>query len=176
MTLPQRPAIFVAHWRALQPQADVHPDQRIWVSGWQSWQQLSAAGLWIEGCADGLGFDALRPTLATGVLQLPSLDNWLVLTRAGAEPTWQDSGMGQVMGTYAMDPPARADLERLRSEAQQATHFFWSSREQFAALRDYLPGDARHACGSGKTYDALMEIGARPHAFPNREAWQTWLS
>jgi hypothetical protein len=173
---PDNPAVFVAHWRALNAVAARGDSQRIWVSGWQSWQRLSAAGLWVEGCADGLGFDALRPTLATEVLQLPPLDDWLVLTRDGAEDSWQGSGVARVVGSYALEPPDTNQLRELRSAASQATHFFWSSREQYLALRDCLPPTAHHACGTGKTFRALSALGVPARAFPNREAWQTWLN
>lgn len=173
--VPPAPAVFVAHWRALHPGTRLANDQRIWVSGWPSWQRLSAAGLWVEGCAEGLGFDALRPTLAARVLQLPPLDQWLVLTRAGAEATWDGSGINTIIGSYALDAPASDAVRRLRSAAQRSTHFFWSSREQYLALRDCLPPAAHHACGTGKTFHALTELGLRPCAFPNRKAWQTWL-
>ena len=169
-------AVFVAHSRALSPARKLGDEQRVWVSGWQSWQRLSAGGLWIEGCADGLGFDALRTTLALGVLQLPPLDEWLALTRAGAESTWQDSGVGCVLGTYTLRPPRPQAMEQLRRVAMQATDFFWSSRDQYLALRECLPEAARHACGPGKTLSALRELGAQPRAFPSREAWQEWLA
>lgn len=172
---PDSKAVFVAHWRALNPIAKLCSHQRIWTSGWQSWQRLSAAGLWVEGCADGLGFDALRPTLASPVLQLPPLEQWLALTRVGAEDTWRDSGIVNVVGSYTMEPPPSDALRRLRAAARRATHFYWSSREQYLALRDCVPPAAHHACGTGKTRRALTELGIRPHVFPNREAWQTWL-
>lgn len=175
LPVPHSPAVFVAHWRALNPMTGLGNDQRIWVSGWPSWQRLSAAGLWVEGCAEGLGFDALRPTLATDVLQLPPLAQWLVLTRAGAEDTWQGSGIAKVLGSYVLEPPDSDEARRLRSAANRATHFFWSSREQYVALRDCLPPAAHHACGTGKTFHALTELGVQPCAFPNRRAWQTWL-
>lgn len=170
------PAVFVAHWRAFEPTRMTDARRRVWVSGWQSWQRLSAAGQWVEGCADGLGFAALRSTLATGVLQLPPLAKWLVLTRAGAEQTWQDAGVGTVIGSYALDAPDASTIERLRREARRATDFYWSSREQFLALRDCLPPDARHACGTGKTWHALAELGVHAQPFPSRKAWQAWLS
>lgn len=173
--VPRAPAVFVAHWRAVTPHTVVGNDQRIWVSGWPSWQRLSAAGLWVEGCAESLGFDALRPTLAAQVLQLPPLADWLVLTRAGAEPTWQDSGIATVVGSYVLDVPDASAVRRLRQAAGQSTHFFWSSRDQYLALRDSLPPGAHHACGTGKTFRALTELGVQPAAFPSREAWQTWL-
>ena len=173
---PAKTAVFIAHSRALRSGNTLLDAQRVWVSGWASWQRLSRAGQWVEGCADSLGFDAVRPLLASKVLQLPPLSDWLVLTRSGAQHTWHGSGVGQVIATYAMDNPDEQIRARLCSQARDATHFFWSSSEQFKALRNCLPASANHACGTGKTYDALLELGIRPQAFPNRAAWQAWLS
>jgi hydroxymethylbilane synthase len=169
-------AVFVAHSRALSGNNQWLETQRVWVSGWPSWQRLSQSGQWVEGCADSLGFDAVRPLLTSKVLRLPALSEWSVLTRSGAEHTWHGSGVGRVLATYAMDDPDDHTRERLCNEAREATHFYWSSAEQFLALRHCLPDRAAHACGTGKTYDALLKLGVRPQPFPNRAAWQAWLN
>ncbi|MGI9331403.1 MAG: hypothetical protein ACR2QB_11900 [Gammaproteobacteria bacterium] len=173
--VPQ-PALFIAHWYALSSNLPVLENRRIWVSGLTSWQKLAALGIWVEGCADGLGFDALRDTLRTPVLQLPALGDWAVLTRSGAEASWQDSEVGRIVATYALETPVDSALTQIRATARQATHFFWGSREQYLALRDCLPRSAEHACGSGKTLRALRDMGEQPRVFPNREAWQAWVA
>jgi len=171
-----QPALFVAHWHALSNNSPALENRRIWVSGLTSWQHLAALGIWVEGCADGLGFDSLRDTLSTPVLQLPALTHWAVLTRAGAEESWADSGLGQIVATYALETPVDSALTQIRATARQATHFFWGSREQYLALRDCLPRTAEHACGSGKTLRALRDMGEQPRVFPNRKAWRRWLA
>jgi hydroxymethylbilane synthase len=171
----RQPALFIAHWHALGSNSPKLENHRIWVSGLTSWQQLASLGIWVEGCADGLGFDALRDTLSTSVLQLPTLKNWAVLTRSGAEESWANSGLGQIVATYVLETPADSALTQIRATARQATHFFWGSREQYLALRDCLPSKAEHACGSGKTLQALRDMGEQPRVFPNREAWRTWV-
>jgi hypothetical protein len=172
----RRPAVYVAHWRALDGALPIPGTMRTWVSGVASWRRLAARGVWVEGCADGLGFDAIRPTLGTPVLGLPPLANWAVLTRDSARGSWQNSGVGGVLATYALEAPDPATVAQLRAAAGAATHFFWSSREQYLALRDALPPDAEHACGAGKTLAALRKLGARPHPFPNRDTWRSWVA
>jgi hypothetical protein len=66
-------------------------------------------------------------------------------------------------------------LRDLRESAAKATHFYWSSAEQFHALRASLPAVAQHACGAGKTLRALRAAGADAQPFPNGREWQRWL-
>ena len=42
----------------------VLPDQEI------TYAELARRGVWVEGCAEGLGFDTLRPTLAAPILAI----------------------------------------------------------------------------------------------------------
>ncbi len=167
--------VFAAYWHALEHHA-LPAHVRLWTSGVESWRQLAARGHWVEGCADHLGFDALRATLACPVLGLPSLQDWTVLTYRGAATTWHATGIGQVVGTYDIVPPHDIGvIDNLHNSARQATHCYWSSARQFHALRDVLPADAQHACAAGKTWHALQAAGVAPHPFPNRHEWQQWL-
>ncbi|MBL8200280.1 MAG: hydroxymethylbilane synthase [Chromatiales bacterium] len=168
-------AVFAAYWHALQHHA-IPADARLWVSGAESWRQLAARGHWVEGCGDNLGFDAVRATLECPVLRLPPLQEWTALTYRWAVPGWRESGIGDVIATYDILPPADAGVLRgLRESAARATHFYWSSAEQFHGLRASLPAGARHACGAGKTLRALRAAGADAQPFPNGREWQRWL-
>lgn len=168
-------AVFAAYWHALQHHA-IPPDARLWVSGVESWRRLAARGLWVEGCGDNLGFDEVRSTLECPVLGLPPLRDWTALTYRWAVPGWRESGIGNVIATYDILPPADAGVLRsLRESATKATHFYWSSAEQFHALRTSLPAGAHHACGAGKTLRALRAAGADAQPFPNGREWQRWL-
>lgn len=168
-------AVFAAYWHALQHHA-IPAGARLWVSGVESWRQLAARGYWVEGCGDNLGFDEIRATLECPVLGLPPLREWTALTYRWAVAGWRDSGVGNVIATYDILPPADEQvLRNLRESAAKATHFYWSSAEQFHALRGSLPAGARHACGAGKTLRALRAAGADAQPFPNGREWQRWL-
>lgn len=168
-------AVFAAYWHALEYHA-IPASTRLWVSGVESWRRLAARGLWVEGCGDNLGFFEIRTTLECPVLRLPPLRDWTALTYRWAAPGWRDSGVGQVITTYEILPPADPEVLRsLRESAAMATHFYWSSAEQFQALRPALPAGARHACGAGKTLRALRAAGADAQPFPNGREWQRWL-
>lgn len=169
-------AVFVAHWLAASDELSAAPRARIWTSGTTSWRRLAARGLWIEGCADNLGFADVTTTLACGVLQLPQLDRWTALTRRGAESSWSDSGIGNVVATYELADSGPADRDALRTDIEQSTDFFWGSIEQFRDVEKLLPPDARHACGAGKTARALAAAGIdAPLVFPSRAEWRAWL-
>ncbi len=178
VALGRAPAVFLAHWRALTPALRPARHARLWVSGIPSWQRLAARGLWVEGCADNLGFAAIAPTLASPVLRLPPLAAWTVLTRSDAVASWDGSGIGQVLATYEIGAPEDdAALATIRSQLGGATHFFWGSAAQFRALHDWLPPARHHACGPGKTYQALRAAGvANLQPFPSREEWRAWVA
>jgi hypothetical protein len=169
-------AVFVAHWFAASDEMLAASRARIWTSGTTSWRRLAERGLWIEGCADNLGFADVVATLACGVLQLPRLDRWTALTRRGAEGSWHDSGIGNVIATYELADGNPTDRDALRAEIARSTDFFWGSIEQFRDVETLLPPGARHACGAGKTARALVAAGVdAPLVFPSRAEWQTWL-
>ena len=152
------------------------PDARLWVSGVESWRRLAAHGLWIEGCGDNLGFDAVVPTLAAPVLGLPPLREWTALTSTWATSGWTATGVGKVVATYEILPPAEAEVAAIRAEAARATHCYWSSPEQFRAVGDALPEGIHHACGAGKTLSTLRGAGIDATPFPNGREWRKWLS
>ena len=148
------------------------------MSGVQSWRQLADRGIWVEGCGDNLGFETLTATLACPVLQLPALEQWTTLTHARAVDGWADVGVGRVIATYELSgQPAAEDLDRASAAIGAATHFFWGSIDQYKSVERWLPGDAQHACGAGKTARALRQAGvASLQVFPSRREWQAWLN
>ncbi len=173
--LPAQSAVFVAYWHALQNQR-LPDDARLWTSGVESWRQLAARGLWVEGCGDHLGFDDIRSTLDCPLLGLPPLQDWTAVTSSAALPGWRDSGIGRVLGTYDILSPADdAALRAVAAEAARATHCYWSNAEQFHALRAVLPATVQHACGAGKTRRTLHAAGVDAQPFPNGHEWQRWL-
>jgi len=171
-----RSPLFIAHSRALPAGRVLPGPARVWVSGIKSWRRLARRGVWIEGCADDLGFASVTPTIGSAVMQLPPLPEWTVLTKAGAEESWRDSGVGAVIPTYRNRWPAGPPTPGLLEQMAAATHFYWDNVEQYRAVRRWVPAGARHACGAGKTAKRL-EAGGLPgvDVFPNREAWQAWL-
>jgi hydroxymethylbilane synthase len=167
-------AVFIAHRRAL-PEGDpvqINSAAHIWVSGSDSWQGLAERGLWVEGCAEGLGFLALEPMLAEPLLQLPPLEQWIVLTHAEAVAGWR---AGEVIATYRHRHDA-AGQAAFEAPPADATHLYWSSSAQFECWKGRVAADARHACGPGKTYEHLRRAGVQNlTVFPQPAQWRQWL-
>ncbi|HUP56761.1 MAG TPA: hydroxymethylbilane synthase [Bdellovibrionota bacterium] len=166
-------AMFIAHSRALTLPAlaalRVQPAARVWTSGTASWFRLADQGVWVEGSAEGLGFEQLAPTLLEPVLRLPSRESWTILTHDTASEGWEGA---RVVATYRVKPGYPPDA----SEAlKAATHVYWSSGSQFDELGRAAPKSAEHACGPGKTARHLRAQGLNPRVFPSVEEWKQWL-
>ena len=165
-------AFFLAHARALP---EVLPtdflQKRIWTSGVKSWFRLAKRGIWVEGCAEGLGFESCLSTLQEEVLKLPPLSHWTALTHADAKEAWQAHGM-QVHAPYQVRYPLS---EAQKQELKKSTHFFWASGFQYDQCKKWLPEDACHACGPGKTALHLRQKGLSPLVFPEPGEWRKWI-
>ena len=148
-------------------------ERTVWTSGTKSWFALAAQGVWVQGCAEGLGAEAAAALVAEPVLRLPPLAHWNVLTHA---PRWNPGrpAAGPVRmwsATYAVAEtacPTSADLAA-------ATHVFWSSTAQFERGRHWCSADAHHASGPGKTAEHIRSAGVRNfRAFPSVTEWRKW--
>lgn len=168
-------AVFVAHSRALpEGGAAALSQRRVWTSGTASWFRLAAAGVWVEGCAEGRGADAAAIGVGEPLLRLPPPGAWSVLTHAGAEAGWQTGPWAgsQVIATYATEAATATN-----APPPSTSHVWWSSIAQFDAWRGRLGPATHHACGPGKTAEHLRRSGiANLQVFPSPEAWQQWIA
>jgi hydroxymethylbilane synthase len=165
-------AIFVAHSRAVTPKiAAQFQQKRIWTSGAASWFRLAKMGVWVEGCAENLGFSELIPTLQASVLELPNWESWGVLTHEEANGSWEKLNIS-VFPTYKINSNYGTDA---KEALERSSYLFWSSGSQFDALKEYVSPHAKHACGPGKTAARLREHGIQPDVFPTAEEWRKWL-
>jgi hypothetical protein len=168
-------AAFIAHQRALPElaAAAVNRCPHLWVSGTGTWFALAARGVWVEGCAESLGFAALHDTLAEPLLALPPLPQWLALTNEESADGWGDV---PALATYRHVPPAVAPGAAAADAGPvAATHAWWHSSQQFERWQAQLPPGLRHACGPGKTAAHLRAAGLTVDVFPSARHWRTWL-
>jgi hydroxymethylbilane synthase len=166
-------ALFVAHARALPAELvpRIATATRVYTPGVATWRTLAGRGVWVEGCADGLGFALLEPLLREPLLQLPPRAHWTVLTHAGALAGWQD---GQAIATYRHVAPATEAAGG--APPPDATHCYWHSAAQFDRWRLSVAPDTQHACGPGKTHEHLRRAQVQNLAmFPSAEQWRSWL-
>jgi hydroxymethylbilane synthase len=128
----------------------------IWASGSTTWRKLAARGIWVNGCADGLG-DA----------ELPNADwlagrklKWIRLTHAEA------AGPGD-LAAYAVETPLPADLA-------ERTHFFWTSGTQFRRACEISPAirGRVHASGPGRTAQVVRDaVGSSAGVWLDYDQW-----
>lgn len=168
-SIPAGRPIFVAHSRAWAGTFSL--ETRVWTSGVASWFKLASQGVWVEGCAEGMGFDFLQSTLSEPVLQLPELKQWIVLTHSTGLDEWKSQAI-EAVSTYQINSVYRNEA---KDALKNATHVFWSSGSQFDELKEYAASHAQHACGPGKTKDRLRKNGIEPLVFPSVKEWRKWI-
>lgn len=154
-----QPAADVGLWVA---RAEAVPDgwripsgQIVWAAGGMTWRRLAARGIWVNGCADGLGDSepANVDPLAGHTIR------WRRLTHraaAAADPS--------ALATYVVD-------ERLPEDLRDRTHFFWTSPTLFLQAVERWPElkSRSHGSGPGKTWQTI-------HRTLGREAdMRVWL-
>jgi hydroxymethylbilane synthase len=164
--------VFVSHARAVRDDsASLLRDARVWTSGSSSWFKLASQGVWVEGCAEMMGFEKLKPVLGEGVLQLAPISDWTVLTHESARSDWEQS---KVFATYRVS--ARYS-ERAKESLKRARYVFWSSGSQFDELHSHLASGAQQACGLGKTAERIStrQNSAEVKIFPSAEEWRKWV-
>ena len=169
-------AAFIAHRRALPelPAAVVNQCPHLWVSGTESWFALASRGVWVEGCAENLGFGALRATLASALLALPPLREWLALTHEEAAAGWAEV---PVLATYRhVGQSAAAGAPGPAGPPPDTMQLWWHSGIQFERFGGLAPAGCQHACGPGKTAELLRRRGVQDlTVFPSVQHWREWL-
>jgi hydroxymethylbilane synthase len=156
---PSADGFWVARAEALPEAWQLAPDSIVWAAGSRTWQRLASRGVWVSGCADGLGDDE-RPPID---LLAGHAVTWVRLTHdraslPGAVATYQ------VALTLPDDLPARS-------------HFFWTSSDLFKQAVDRWPviRNAWHASGPGHTRQAIsQELGntERVGVWLDRDSWE----
>lgn len=151
--------LWVARAEALPERWPVVADAIVWAAGTETWRRLAARGVWVNGCADGLGDEEPPPI---DVLAGRSV-KWVRLTHDRA-------GTPDALPTYHVDTPLPDDLP-------ERSHFFWTSGDLFKRAIERWPGirEAWHASGPGHTRDTIQAVlGAsdRIGVWLDRASWE----
>jgi len=136
------------------------PDTLVWAAGGQTWRKLAAQGVWVHGCADGLGDDE-RP---------------LIDALAGREPTWvrlthaTGANTADAVATYTVTTTLPEDLP-------SRSHFFWTSGTVFTTALARWPALDRgwHGSGPGRTHQviaAALGDAGRTGVWLDRVSWE----
>ncbi len=138
---------WIARAEALPAEWDVQAGRIVWAAGLRTWERLAGRGVWVHGCADGLGDNERADIDAL----------------AGRPIVWR-----RLTHTESSDPDALATyvVEEDAPDLSGRTHFFWTSGSAFARALARQPGirSAWHASGPGRTARAIREsLGAEGH-------------
>jgi hydroxymethylbilane synthase len=158
---------FIAHHRAVT--AEMLPILRgpkNWASGTKTWFELAKKGIWVEGCADGLGIDFLKNVWQSPLANISESD-LVLLTNEDSALDWQREGR-KAIATYRLIPNPS---EGLITALQGAEAIFWTSFKQFEACKSFYTEGSLHACPAGKTVRKLRELGIEPVVFPSIKAF-----
>jgi hydroxymethylbilane synthase len=164
-------AVFVSSHKAVHSPALVQglQNKAIWAAGTKSWYALAQQGLWVNGCADGLGLHALLPLLQSPLFATHKNDIQII-TNIHSALDWQQKGW-RATGTYALKPTHQPALV---AALQKAEAVFWTSFQQYQAYRQYLHPAVVHCCPSGKTATLLKQQGIQTKVFPTIKAFAQW--
>lgn len=143
--------LFVAKDEALPQDAILPEGSPVFVPGVSTWRRLCERGVWVSGCADGLGEDAGEFEAACKAIGFSG--PLLKLTHAEGVTTDRN----KTVATYELVPT------ELPCGVEGCTHFFWKSGSSFLELVKRYPWirQCHHGCGLGHTAQIVQrELGA----------------
>jgi hydroxymethylbilane synthase len=143
--------------------------KKVWAAGTRTWYELAKKGIWVEGCADGLGFDFILPILQSPLINISKKDIQLI-TNNQSKIHWLEDGVN-VAGTYALITQLP---EEIKSIITGADVIFWTSFQQYQICSSFIKANVQHVCPSGKTAKLLMAAGIQPIIFPTIKAFIDW--
>jgi len=151
--------LWVARADALPANWQTVPRRLVWASGFQTWKKLAQRGVWVNGCAEGLG-EHERPcieTLTGGAV------HWLKLTHESG----YTGGEMETLATYRLTP------QREPGDLTGKQYFFWKSGSSFeyALSKNSWLKERTHFCGPGNTQKILERHGVEPHVFLDHSQW-----
>jgi uroporphyrinogen-III synthase len=163
----ENPVVFVANNKAAGDRAIVQlKSKRVWAAGSKTWFKLAKKGIWVEGCADGLGLESLPKVWESPLFNVQKNDI-TILTHESAAENWRSKNW-DALATYC------SHHIQSSSEIQSADFVFWTSGTQFQNFNHLTKSTAVHACASGETLTQLRQSGIEPIVFPTIQTFHQW--
>ena len=162
---------FISSHKAVHSKtiAEKIQQQKIWAAGTRTWYELAKKGIWVEGCADGLGFNFVNSILQSPLININNSDIQII-TNSQSKAHWIEDGINAT-GTYELI----ADLsEEIKNVIADADIIFWTNFQQYEICRPFIKNNVQHVCPSGKTAKLLMAQGIQPIIFPTIKAFNDW--
>ncbi len=143
--------------------------KKVWAAGTRTWYELSKKGIWVAGCADGLGMESLTATWQSPFIHLAKKD-FLIITNKSSRLHWKADDW-YTAATYELIPePSEAMQEAIGN----ASFIFWTSFQQYEMYKGFVKPTAKHLCPAGKTAKLLLAAGFTPVIFPTIKAFLYW--
>lgn len=166
-----QPAVFVANHKSVQRTAvkEAILSKNIYAAGTRTWYELARQGVWVNGCADGLGFESFLPAIEMPLVGL-SVSDICILTHEKAAERWKEKGY-QAISNYRL---VNQKNETIAQQIANADLCFWSSYSQYSYYSKYCKQGVTHACGGGETAVLLCKDGIDPIIFPTIKSFEQW--
>ncbi|MES2776714.1 MAG: hydroxymethylbilane synthase [Bacteroidota bacterium] len=166
-------AVFISSHKAIHSTALVNKiaGKKVWAAGTRTWYELAKKGIWVEGCADGLGLEFLQSTWESPLVKLKRRDIQIITNTSSAHH-WIADGW-DAAATYELIPK---HAEEIQAAINKAPFIFWTSFQQYEQYKTFINDDALHACPAGKTAKLLLAGGLKPFIFPTIKAFTDWRS
>ncbi|MGC4102570.1 hydroxymethylbilane synthase [Ferruginibacter sp.] len=164
-------AFFIASHKAVHNSTLQNSIQqkRVWAAGTKTWYELAKKGIWVEGCADGLGFENVQAVFKSPLINIAA-NEIQIITNTSSMQHWQQDGINAV-GTYTLVANLSTEI---KDKIAAADIIFWASFQQYELCKTLIKKDALHACASGKTASLLKKEGLNPIVFPTIKAFNDW--
>ncbi len=163
--------VFAANHKAVHSASLIKSLQsrKVWAAGSRTWKELAKKGIWVEGCADGLGLDFAQSILFSNFIKAQKSEVTILTSQSGCE-RWADEGWKTVCTYQATANPSYEIIKR----ASTADIILWTSYEQYLSLKEYVKQEVVHCSLYGKTTERLKENNLNPIVFPGIKAFQVW--
>ncbi|MBU3714923.1 MAG: hydroxymethylbilane synthase [Ferruginibacter sp.] len=164
-------AVFVASHKILQVDgiSDMLQTKKVWAAGTKTWFALSKTGIWVEGCADGLGLQNIETNLSSPLISIQK-QHLHIITNSHSALNWQKEGY-LASGLYVLQPNLST---KIVDKLKVADAVFWTSYQQFLHYGLDVKSNAKHICLPGKTARLLREQGITPIVIPAIKAFNAW--
>ena len=148
---------------------NVLQQKRVWAAGTRTWYDLAKKGIWVQGCADGLGFDFLQTVFKSPLVNI-AVNDIQIVTNNLSKTHWLQDGISAVC-TYELAGNLSAAI---KSEIAKADIIFWTSFQQYQLCKAFIKDTVQHVCPAGKTAKLLIVAGLQPIIFPTIKAFNYW--
>jgi hydroxymethylbilane synthase len=162
---------FISSHKALHSEKIKNSIQqkKVWAAGTRTWYELAKKGFWVEGCADGLGFEFLQPVFKSPLVNI-SINDIQIITNNLSKTHWLQDGVNAT-GTYKLSGNL---LQEIKNEIAAADIIFWTSYQQYELCKSFIKENVQHVCPAGKTAKLLSAAGVQPIIFPTIKAFNDW--